>query len=35
MTDKVFIDTNVWVYLYYSEDISKKKLTDKLKTENF
>jgi len=35
MTDKVFIDTNVWVYLYYSEDISKKNIADKLITENF
>lgn len=35
MTDKVFVDTNIWVYLYYIEDISKNGIADKLITDNF
>ena len=30
MTDKVFVDTNVWIYLYHSEDSEKKIIAENL-----
>lgn len=35
MTDNVFIDTNVWIYLYRNEDTEKKNIAENLIENNF